>query len=58
MVSRLNGYGVMGFVIRGLDMIHFMIFIYGRTPFFSPFVFFSFMILCLERTRNMNTHFM
>ena len=39
-VRRFKGYVVRGFGIRGFDMIHFMIFIYGRMPFFSPFVFF------------------
>ena len=53
-----NGGHLKGKWIRGLDMIPSMIFIYGRTSVFSPFVFFSFLMLCLEGTRKMKKHCM
>ena len=53
-----NGGRLKGKWIRGFDMILSMIFIYGCTFVFSPFVFFSFLILCLEGTRKMNKHCM
>ena len=40
--------------IRWLDMILSMIFIYGRMSVFSPFVFFSFLMLFLEGTTYKN----
>ena len=49
-----NGGLLEGKWIRGLDMILSMIFIYGRTSVFSPFVFFSFLMLCLEGTTYKN----